>query len=58
MSNDDEVTILIGALFMALIDLYLWSITEGEWCRPLFGGLFLLAAGLVIVVSVRKIEAE
>jgi hypothetical protein len=49
----DEITILMGALFMALVDLYIWKCAEGEWYRALFGGLFLLSAAVVVSVAVK-----
>ena len=55
---NDEITILLGSLFMALVDLFLYIITEGEWYRPLFGGLFLLAAAIVVVAVAVKTENE
>jgi hypothetical protein len=55
---NDEITILLGSLFMALVDLLLYIITEGEWYRPLFGGLFLLAAAIVVVAVAVKTENE
>ncbi len=43
----------MGALFMALVDLYIWKCAEGEWYRALFGGLFLLSAAVVVSVAVK-----